>query len=84
MDRFLILLSAASDPGSSLPALPEGGVSMWETITSGVGSFITGVVKPVADFCTQSEVPLAFLAVTFAALGVRMLRKTIGAFGRGR
>lgn len=67
------------------PALPGGGVkTMWETITSGVGSFVTGVLTPVAEFCTKSEVPLAFLAVTFVGLGVRMLRKTIGAFGRGR
>lgn len=66
------------------PALSEGGGNMWTTITSGVGSFITGVLKPVADFCTESEIALAFLAVTFAGLGVRILRRTIGAFGRGR
>lgn len=66
------------------PSLPEGGGNMWTTITSGVGSFITGVLKPVADFCTESEIALAFLAVTFAGLGVRILRRTIGAFGRGR
>lgn len=72
-----------SSAGSSTPAL-EGGVNMWETITNGVSSFVTGVLTPVANFCTQSEVPLAFLSVTFLSLGVRTLRKTIGAFGRGR
>lgn len=65
-------------------ASAAGETTMWTTITSGVGSFISGVLTPVANFCTQSEVPLAFLSVTFLALGVRMLRKTIGAFGRGR
>ncbi len=64
--------------------LAEGGANMWTTITTGVGQFITGVLTPVATFCTQSEVPLAFLSVTFLGLGVRMLRRTIGAFGRGR
>ena len=66
------------------PALPGGGGNMWTTITSGVGSFITGVLTPVANFCTSNEICLAFLGVTFAGLGVRILRRTIGAFGRGR
>ena len=82
---FHAVLSAGLGGDITQPALPSGGGgSMWETITTGVGSFITGVLKPVADFCTQSEVPLAFLAVTFAGLGVRLLRRTLGAFGRGR
>lgn len=82
---FHVVLSAGLGGDITQPALPtEGGGSMWETITTGVGSFISGVLTPVAQFCTQSEVPLAFLSVTFAALGVRMLRRTIGAFGRGR
>lgn len=75
-------IMAASAGGT--PALPGGGDSMWETITSGVGSFITGVVTPVANFCTSNEIALAFLSVTFAGLGVRLVRRTIGAFGRGR
>ena len=57
---------------------------MWDTITGGVGSFVSGFLEPIATFCTQSEVPLAFLSVTFLSLAVRMLRKTIRAFGRGR
>lgn len=57
---------------------------MWETITTGVGSFISGVLTPVSEFCTKSEVALAFLTVTFVGFGVRVLRRTIGAFGRGR
>ncbi len=81
--NLLGFLSAAGESGGT-PALPEGGGSMWETITTGVSSFVSGVLTPVATFCTQSEVPLAFLSVTFLGLGVRMLRRTIGAFGRGR
>ena len=62
----------------------EGGGSMWEKITSGVGNFISGVVTPVATEVSQNEIALAFLAVTFTTLGVRMLRRIISAFGRGR
>ena len=62
----------------------EGGVNMWEKITSGVSSFISGVVTPVASEVSQNEIALAFLAVTFTTLGVRMLRRIISAFGRGR
>lgn len=70
---------------ASTPALPTGGGgNMWETITSGVGSFITGVVTPVMDVCTKSEICLAFLACTFVGIGVRNVRRLIGAFGRGR
>lgn len=67
------------------PALPGGGGSnMWETITSGVNSFITGVVTPVMTLCTTSEICLAFLACTFVGIGVRNVRRLVGAFGRGR
>lgn len=60
------------------------GSSMWETITNGVSSFTTGVLAPVTDVCTSNPIALAFLSVTFAGLGVRILRRVIGAFGRGR
>lgn len=67
------------------PALPGGGGgSMWETIGNGANSFITNVLTPVGTFCTSNEICLAFLSVTFVGLGVRMLRRAIGAFGRGR
>lgn len=85
MIPFNIISSAGAGGDITQPALPtEGGGTMWDTITSGVGSFVSGVLTPVANFCTQSEVPLAFLSVTFVCLGVRVLRRTIGAFGRGR
>lgn len=73
-----------SEVGEQIALDTVTNAQMWDTITNGVSSFISGVLTPVATFCTQSEVPLAFLSVTFLALGVRMLRKTIGAFGRGR
>lgn len=68
------------------PALTEGGGSsdMWETIGNGASSFVTNVLTPVGTFCTSNEICLAFLSVTFVGLGVRLLRRAIGAFGRGR
>lgn len=67
------------------PALTGGGGStMWETIGDGASSFVTNVLTPVGTFCTSNEICLAFLSVTFVGLGVRMLRRAIGAFGRGR
>lgn len=67
------------------PALPGGGGgSMWETIGNGASSFVTNVLTPVGTFCTSNEICLAFLSVTFVGLGVRILRRAIGAFGRGR
>lgn len=67
------------------PALTGGGGgSMWETIGNGATSFVTNVLTPVGTFCTSNEICLAFLSVTFVGLGVRMLRRAIGAFGRGR
>lgn len=64
--------------------LPEGGNSMWKTIGEGVGSFISNVVTPVGTMCANNEICLAFLSVSFVFLGIRALRKSIGAFGRGR
>lgn len=72
------------DGGGILELPATGGVSMWTTITEGVGKFVEGVLKPVTEVCTTNEIALAFLSVTFAGLGVRMLRRVIGAFGRGR
>lgn len=79
-------LTAVSDFGGfpDLPELPEGGESMWKTITEGVGQFITGVFTPVLNAVADSEVALAFLAVSFFFLGIRGVRRTISAFGRGR
>lgn len=78
---------AAAGTGGDIdpPALPGGGGgTMWETIGSGATSFVTNVLTPVGTFCTSNEICLAFLSVTFVGLGIRMLRRAIGAFGRGR
>lgn len=74
---------AASSGGDQI-MLPGGGDSMWKTITDGVGSFITGVFTPVLGVVADSEIALAFLSVSFFFLGIRGVRRTIGAFGRGR
>lgn len=66
------------------PAVVEGGADMWETITNGVSSFVSGVLTPVTTVCTTNPIALAFLSATFVSLGVRVLRRVIGAFGRGR
>lgn len=73
-------------PGGGMLVVPEEGgtSSMWETIGNGVGSFVTNVLTPVGTFCASNEICLAFLSVTFVGLGVRMIRRVIGAFGRGR
>lgn len=69
----------------SPPALTGGGGGiMWETIGDGASMFVTKVLTPVGTFCTSNEICLAFLSVTFVGLGIRMLRRAIGAFGRGR
>lgn len=58
--------------------------TVMEFITTGVSKFMSGVFVPVLDFCSTNGVALAFLSVTFAGLGVRLVRKTISSFGRGR
>lgn len=67
---------------------PEPGViSTGDTMANigeGASSFISGVLTPIGEYCVNSEICLAFLAVCFAALGVRVLRRSVGAFGRGR
>ncbi len=70
--------------GGGILELPEGGSNMWKTITDGVTSFVSGVLTPVTEVCTSNPIALAFLSVTFVGLGVRILRRVIGAFGRGR
>lgn len=77
-------VTAFADDGGILVVPGEGGASMWETIGSGAGSFITNVLTPVGTFCTSNEICLAFLSVTFVKLGIMMIRRAISAFGRGR
>lgn len=63
---------------------PVGTVDMWTTITSGASTFINGILIPVASFCTSNGICLLFLTATFIKLGVGVLKRSIGAFGRGR
>lgn len=63
---------------------PVQTADMWSTITGGVGTFVTGVLMPVASFCTTNGICLLFLTVTLVKLGISVLRRSIGAFGRGR
>lgn len=74
-----MVLSAST----STPALPDTS-SMWSTITTGAGEFITGIVSPVLNVCASNAIVLLFLSVTFISRGVSVIRKMIGAFGRGR
>ena len=53
-------------------------------VFSGVGSVVTDVVSPVLTFCSSNVICLAFLSVTFAKLGARLVGRIISAFGRGR
>lgn len=74
----------AASAGGDQIMLPEGGGGMWQTITEGVGKFITGVFTPVLNVVADSEISLAFLSVSFFFLAIRGVRRTVGAFGRGR
>lgn len=64
-----------------LLAASEGGVS--DKIFTGSDNFI-GLITKVGNACVENEICVLFLTATFVGLGVRLLRKFIGAFGRGR
>ncbi len=74
----------ADDQQAGIITNPTQTIDMWATITAGVGTFLNGILLPVASFCTSNGICLAFLTVTFVGLGVRILRRSISAFGRGR
>lgn len=69
-------------PGSNTPVLPTG--DPVAVIGDGASSFVSGFLIPFWEWCVNSEIILAFLAVDFVILGVRMLQRSVGAFGRGR
>ena len=48
------------------------------------GEFLTGVVSPLFAFASTNLVVLALLSVTFVKFGTQILRRVVGAFGRGR
>lgn len=74
----------AEDQQAGIIPNPTQTIDMWATLTGGVSTFISGILIPVASFCTSNGICLAFLTVTFVGLGVRILRRTVSAFGRGR
>ena len=59
------------------------GATVSEQVFSGADNFL-GLVTKVGNACVQNEICMLFLTATFLGLGVRLLRKVIGAFGRGR
>lgn len=61
----------------------EGVATVTDKIFAGTQNFLDLVTK-VGDTCVNNEICVLFLTATFVGLGVRMLRKVIGAFGRGR
>lgn len=63
---------------------PVATVDLWSTLTGGVSTFFSGILTPVASFCTSNGICLMFLTATFIKLGVSVLKRSIGAFGRGR
>ena len=63
--------------------LSEASTTISERIFSGADNFL-GLVTKVGDTCVNNEICVLFLTATFVSLGIRMLRRVIGAFGRGR
>lgn len=61
----------------------EGAATVTDKIFGGTQKFLD-LVTQVGDTCVNNEICVLFLTATFVGLGVRMLRKVIGAFGRGR
>lgn len=70
------------DPAPVNPVLPNG--EALSVIGDGAGSFISGVLIPIGEYCVNSEICLSFCAVIFVFLGSRILRRSVGAFVRGR
>lgn len=78
-------VSAVTAFAEELPALPgEGGTNMWESIGTGVSSFITNVMTPVGNEIVKNEVILAMLSVTFVMFGIRAIGRAVRSLGRGR
>lgn len=76
MTNALLMLSEGA-------AGEAGATGVMDSVMNKTGSFL-GLVTEIGNTCANNEICLAFLTVTFIGLGVRLLRKIIGAFGRGR
>lgn len=77
MDNLLAVADVA------LPSTSDQ-ATMWSTITTGGQAFVNDLVVPVMDVCTSNALCLMFVSVTFVKLGVKMIRRFIGALGKGR
>lgn len=64
-------------------AVGEAGTGVMDSVM-GKTDDVLNLVTNIGNTCANNEICLAFLTVTFIGLGVRLLRKIIGAFGRGR
>lgn len=73
----LVMLAEAGTPTTVADADVLG------TVVERSESFLSLVTK-IGDSCVNNEICVAFLTVTFMGLGVRMLRRVVSAFGRGR
>lgn len=52
-------------------------------IIEGLIPFLYGILTMITQYCYFSPIVLAFLSVTFAGLGVRLLKRVISVLGRG-
>ncbi len=75
MNTALLMLSEG--------AVGEAGTGVMDSVMNKTGSFLD-LVTNIGNTCANNDICLSFLTVTFIGLGVRLLRKIIGAFGRGR
>lgn len=58
--------------------------TIWTNVTTGAEKFTNGILAPVMNTIVTNPIPIMFLSSTFIGLGVRIVRKIINAFGRGR
>lgn len=57
--------------------------TIWTSITTVVTKFLT-ILTQIFNFCTGNPLCLIFLGITFVGIGIRYMRRVVGAFGRGR
>ena len=56
---------------------------IWTSISTVVTKFLT-ILTEIFNFCTGNPLCLIFLGITFVGIGIRYMRRVVGAFGRGR
>ena len=73
----LIMLSEAG--AAAVPTMD----TIWTAVSSVVTQFLT-ILTSIFNFCTGNPLCLIFLGITFVGIGIRYMRRVVGAFGRGR